>query len=291
MTGRRIGLAHLSLLECSPAELVRAAAAAGFDFVGVRVRGATPTEWIEDLRPGSAASRAALDALAETGLEVVDIEFLPLTATTTRDDWLPMLEAGAALGARTMSVAGMDECESRLVGTLGDLARDAAGFGITPTLEPISYNVVRGVEQAARIASAAGAAVLVDPLHVVRGGSSVADVTALDADLVPVLQLCDGPADVPTDVRIDAPLPRGMSADGEPLKVESRALRLPPGEGAFPLVDLIRAVSPGVPVSVEVPNAPLRARLGAVGYARHLREATRGVLALADDAAVVGGGA
>lgn len=273
-----IGLAHLSLLHLEPDELVRVAAAAGYDFVGVRVRGATPTETIADMSPGSAMSRAVLAALADTGLRVRDIEFLSLDGHTGREQWLPMLEAGAALGASTLSLAGQDPDEARLTHTLAELVRDAHAFGIVPTLEPISYNAVSTVAQAARIAEAAGGAVLLDPLHIHRGRSALGDVAALDARLVPVLQLCDAPSAVPTEISIDGPLPRGMTADGEPRKVESRALRLPPGDGELPLAELLRLVQGGVPLSIEVPNAPLVARLGDAGYAAYLMDTTRALL-------------
>lgn len=276
-----LGLAHLSLLQLEPDELVRIAAAAGFDFVGVRVRGATPTETIADMRPGSDMSQAVLAAMAETGVRVRDIEFLSLDGEAGREEWLPMLEAGAALGATSLSLAGQDTERARLVETLAALVADAQTFGIIPTLEPISYNTVSTVAQAAAIAREAGAAVLLDPLHIARGGSSIADVEALEPALVPVLQLCDAPLVTPERIDIAGPLPRGMTADGEPRKVESRALRLPAGAGELPLAELLRAVPAWLPLSVEVPNAPLVAELGTLGYAQHLRETTLALLAAA----------
>ncbi|UBH04819.1 hypothetical protein K8P10_000330 [Leucobacter sp. Psy1] len=272
------GLAHLSLLGLEPDELIRVAAEAGFDFVGVRVRGATPTESIADMRPSSAMSTAVRAAMADTGVAVRDIEFLSLDGATGREAWLPMLEAGAAFGATTLSLAGQDPDEHRIIDTLAELVADAASFGILPTLEPISYNAVHTISVAAQIADAAGAAVLVDPLHLRRGGDSPADVATLDPALVPVLQLCDAPLETPQEFEISGPLPRGMTADGEPRKVESRAFRLPPGDGELPLLDLIRAVPSGLPISVEVPNAPLFEQLGAVGYARYLLERARSMV-------------
>lgn len=276
---RKIGIAHLSLLQLEPDELVRVAATAGFDFVGVRVRGATPAETITAQTPGSRASRATLAALRDTGVTVTDIEFLSLDGATGREAWLPMLEAGAELGASIVNLAGQDPEPQRLQQSLGELVVDAQGFGITPALEPISYNAISTASQAATIASAAGAYVMLDPLHLQRGGTSIADVAALDASLVPALQLCDGPLGTPETLQISAPLPRGMTADGEPRKLESRALRLAPGDGEFPLAELLRAVPAGVPVSVEVPNAALVEQLGVTGYARYLYAAATRVLA------------
>lgn len=275
---RELGLAHLSLLHLDPPELVDTAAQAGFDFVGIRVRGATPTEQLPDMSPGSSASKETLARLADTGLRVADIEFLSLDGTAGRETWLPMLEAGAALGASTLNLAGQDPDASRLTETLHQLVEDAAQFSMVPALEPISYNAVSTVPQAAAIAGAAGAHIMLDPLHLARGGSSAEDVAALDPAMIPVLQFCDGPAVLPEDLSIDAPLPRGMTADGGPLKVESRALRLTPGEGDFPLADLVRAVGSNVPISLEVPNAELVASLGSLEFARRLHAATTGLL-------------
>ncbi|WP_417218375.1 sugar phosphate isomerase/epimerase family protein [Arthrobacter sp.] len=277
-----LGIAHLSLLQLDPADLVRVAAEAGYQFVGLRVRGATPTETWPDQRPGSASSRATVAALRETGLRVRDIEFLSLDGHTGREAWLPMLEAGAAFGADTLNLAGQDADASRLTDTLAQVVSDAADFGITPALEPISYNAVSTVRQAASIAGAAGARVMLDPLHLQRGGSSIADVKALDPSQIPVLQLCDGPVATPERITVGSPLPRGMSADGEPRKVESRALRLAPGLGEFDLKSLVRTVPAGTPISLEVPHVDLASELGALGYARYLHDETMRLLKSVD---------
>lgn len=273
-----LGIAHLSLLQLDPAELVRVAAETGYQFVGLRVRGATPSEVWPDQRPGSPASRATVAALRETGLRVRDIEFLSLDGHTGRESWMPMLEAGAALGADTLNLAGQDPDTSRLTDTLAQLVTDAAVYGIVPALEAISYNAVSTVPQAASVARAAGARVMLDPLHLQRGGSTIAEVAALEPSLIPVLQLCDGPITTPERIEMHEPLPRGMSADGEPRKVESRALRLAPGEGGFDLASLVRAVPAGTPISLEVPHVELASEMGPLRYARYLHEATRKLL-------------
>lgn len=273
-----IGIAHLSLLHLEPDELIDVAAEAGFDFVGLRVRGATPAEYIPDQSPGSPMSRDTIARLQDTGVEVRDIEFLSLDGVSGREEWMPMLEAGGALGATTLTLAGQDSDFDRLADTLAELVEDAAPYGITPALEPISYNAVSTVEQARALASVANCHVMLDPLHLQRGGSTPADVAGLDMSLIPAVQLCDGPAELPDRIEITEPLPRGMTADGEPRKVESRAHRLVPGDGDFPLLDLLRAVADGTPVSLEVPNAGLVSQLGDLGYARRLRASAEALL-------------
>lgn len=268
-----IGLAHLTQLQLAPPELVSTAASAGYDFVGVRVRPATAGEHPYSMEPGSSMSRQTLMRLDDTGLEVRDVEFLPLGPETGPQEWHPVLEAGAALGARTVTVAGVDPNPERLTDTLAALTTDAAAVGIRPALEPISYQPVSTVAGAAAIASAAGAAVLPDALHLRRGGNTVDDVRALDSDLVPCLQLCDGPRDTPQHLDVPAELPLGMTADGSVRQIESRVQRQRVGEGELPLAELVAAVPAGTPLSVEVPRAAPREGLTALQDAqRNLRD-------------------
>ncbi|MGY0489463.1 TIM barrel protein [Streptomyces sp. WG-D5] len=273
-----IGLAHLTLLRLSPPELVGAAAAAGYDFVGIRVNAVTAGERQYPMEPGSPMSRETLLRLDDTGLRVRDVEFLTLGPTTGPDDWRPALEAGAALGADTISVVGADPDRRRLTDTLAALTADAAAHGIRPTLEPISYQPVRTVAEAARIASAAGAAVLLDALHIQRGGSSLDDVRALAPELVPCLQLCDGPLAAPVELDLPAELPLGMTADGSVLQVEARVQRQLVGDGELPLAELIAAAPEGTPLSIEVPHAALQSRLTPLEYAEHNLTKLRAVL-------------
>ena len=273
-----VGIAHLTLLQLSPPDLVTTAADAGFDFVGVRVKAVTAGEHEYPMSAGSPMSKQTLQRLQDTGLFVLDAEFLSLGPQTGPDDWLPALEAAAALDARTISVVSVDEDRARFTDTLSRLGADAKPFGILPTLEPISYNAVSRVDDAAALAVATGAAVLLDALHIQRGGSSLDDVRALDPALVPMVQLCDGPLVLPEWLDVPAELPLGMTVDGSVLKTEARALRQVPGEGQFPLVGLLEAIAPETPLSAEVPNVRLQAELSPLEYAVRNREAIRGLL-------------
>jgi sugar phosphate isomerase/epimerase len=284
-----VGVAHLTLLRLSPPELVSTAADAGYDFVGIRVRAVTATEEPWPMRPGSSMSKETLRRLADTGLVVRDVEFLPLDADTTADDWLPVLEAGAALGATTLSVTGADPDRGRLIDTLARLTGEAAPFGIRPTLEPISYQPLRGLPDAAAVATAAGAAVLVDPLHLQRGGGTVDEVRALAPELVPIVQLCDGPATAPERLDLPPELVASGAADGPLLQTEARFLRRLPGEGELPLTALLAAVPPGTPVSVEVPHAWLQRSMTPLEFATAVRRATARLLDRSVGQEVTGG--
>ena len=274
-----IGIAHLTLLRLSPPELVTIAAEAGYDFVGIRVKAVTEGEHQYPMQPGSPMSRETLRRLDDTGLTVRDIEFLTLRPDTGPDDWRPALEAGAVLGASTFSVVGVDDDPARLTDTLARLTADGAAYGIRPTLEPISYQPVSRVADAAAIARATGAAVLLDALHIQRGGSSLDDVRALEPELVPCVQLCDAPSAVPQTLELPAELPLGMKADGSVLQVEARVQREVVGEGGLPLAELLAAVPAATPISVEVPHARLQARLSAAEFATYNLRAVQALLA------------
>jgi sugar phosphate isomerase/epimerase len=278
MAIREIGIAHLTLLGLTPPELVSTAAEAGYDFVGVRVVAATKGETPYPMQPGSPMSKETITRLADTGLHVRDIEFLSLDENADADYWLPALEAGAALGASSVSVVGADSDLGRLADTLARLTADAHRFGIVPTLEPISYQVIRSIHDAARLARNAGAAVLVDSLHVQRFGGSIDEVRALEPELVPILQICDAPLRVPEHLDAPVSMPLGMTTNGSVLQLEARALRMIPGTGELPLRELIDAVPADTPLSVEVPNGTISVTMSAVDYARLNREAVDALL-------------
>jgi sugar phosphate isomerase/epimerase len=266
---RPVGLAQLSLVNTAPPELVGVAAQAGFDFIGVRVRPVTPTERPYNLRPGSAMLRETLSRMQDTGVTVRDIEFLLLDGSDQREAWLPMMEAGQALGATSLTVAGADSDSARLVHTLARMTEDGRGFGITPTLEAISYQPVASIAQAADIARQAGCRIVVDTLHLHRyngpGAAAQWEELRANADLVPLLQLCDGPAARP--------------GSRDALVVESRSERAVPGEGEFALVEAVAALPVSLPVSAEAPSDRRVAELGELGWARMLKSGVDAVLA------------
>jgi len=76
-------------------------------------------------------------------------------------------------------------------------------------------------------------------------------------------------------------LPGGQSTDGTDLQLESRAMRLLPGDGELPLAQFIAALPQRIPVSVVAPVLSLRETLTPVEFARRAREAVEDVLHMA----------
>lgn len=277
---RPIGLAHLSALHLPPPELVDAAASRGYASVGVRVHPATPSEARYPMTEGSPMAAQTLARLQDVGLTVFDVEVFTLDGTRGREDWLPVLEAGAFLGAQVLNVIGGDEQRNRLIDRLSELVRDARTFGITPLIEPISYQKVDTFGAAASVAERTSCGIMLDVLHFVRAGGTVGELEAAPAGTVQLIQLCDGPAEVP---RLEAParMPLGQDTDGSARQIESRARRLVPGEGDFPL-DEILAKLPGVPISVEVPDVANVERCGVTQHLERLMASTRTLISTVD---------
>jgi len=74
---RQLSLAHLTVLDTTPPELVSVAAAAGFRTIGIRLT-ATPSVGIPpyDILRDGPLLRETLLRLANTGVSVLDTEFL-----------------------------------------------------------------------------------------------------------------------------------------------------------------------------------------------------------------------
>jgi sugar phosphate isomerase/epimerase len=242
---RLVSLAHLTVLDATPPELVTAAAAAGFRTVGIRLT-ATPSVGVPpyDILSDGPLLRETLLRLADTGVSVLDTEFLrfePDAPVATPEGFL---EVSARLGARHVLVMSAEPDPARTLERFSDLCDRAAAYGLHVGLEFAIYTGVRTLAQAADVVVRSGrpnASVLVDALHFSRSGGIPAHVAAADPSLFRYAQICDASPDMPG--------PDDPSA----LIREARTGRLLPGEGALPLAELVRALPPAVPLAVEAP--------------------------------------
>lgn len=261
---RKLSLAHLSLLALPPAELIRAGREAGFDLVDLRLAPATPTDRIYDGDALKALSRSLPPRLRDTGLGVWDVEIIRLNERTRPEDYLPLMETAAALGARRIKLVCDSTDHSRAADIMGRLCDLAAPFGLMLDLEYMIFSGVKSLAAALNLVACADRPnlnVLVDALHWVRAGDG-AHLKTADPARLGYVQLCDGPLHGP--------------GDRQALIQEARTHRLAPGDGEFPLGDLLAAMPAGCIASVEVPLPPDRAPLA---HARYLARAARAVLA------------
>lgn len=265
--GRKISLAHLSLIESDPCDFVRIAAKAGFDSVDLRLSPATAID-----RVYTAAERAALcgrlfPILQDTGLKVWDVEIIRIDARTQPVNHLPLLEAAAVLGARRVKVVCDSDQESVIVDALSGLCELAAPLGLTVDLEYMVFSGVKSLSSAVHIvhrSAQPNLQVLVDALHWMRANDTLVQIRTACGNLGYV-QLCDGP--------LQGPKERAQ------LIQEARTDRLPPGQGEFPLGALLQAMPAQCVVSLEVPLPPGHE---AQAHAQRLLTATLALLAETD---------
>lgn len=271
-----LGVAPLTALDATVEEYVTAAASAGLDAVGVRPYPVVDTDpdfpAVNTPRFNDLKKR-----IADHGLSVLDIEVFTVASNTVRDDWAPIIDAGHQLGARYMNIVGVAEDPSFFENTIGEITADAAEAGIVPVLEPVAYRALNSFSQAIDIANRVGCKVELDMLHFLRTGASI-DLILDNPDMFPVLQLCDAPKDIGT-IR-DELIPFSASGSDLDLQIaESRNLRQLPGEGDAPIGALLEIVGPHTSISIEIPNARVRASLDVSAYFALLAEHARTFLA------------
>lgn len=244
---RRISLAHLTVLDTTPPELVTVAAAAGFNTIGIRLT-ATPSVGVppytdEMLRSGPLL-RETLRRLEDTGVSVLDTEFLRFEPDQPVAVPEGFLEVSARLGAKNVLVMSAEPEEARTLERFCELCDRAATYGLQVCLEFAIYTGVRTLAHAAEVVTRskrANASVLIDALHFSRSGGLPAHVANVDLSLLRYAQICDagpdmpGPGDTPALIR------------------EARTGRLLPGEGVLPLAELVAALPPSATLAIEAP--------------------------------------
>jgi len=238
----------------APADMVTAAAGAGWPACGVWFDAATWTD---------ATTTEVRKRLDDTGLVALDLEPI-IPAPNAPDPGERVLEAAAAIGARFVLFTSRLPDLSATAARFAQLCEVAAPLGIRLVCEFLPIFPLRSLAMATQVVephdpSVAG--ILIDNLHLSRSGGTIEEVAALDPARLPYLQIADAPAQVP----------------GEPMALLDEAIngRLLPWQGALPIDELLAAV-PDVPLSFEVRSSALRDGFtDPVERARHLLDAVR----------------
>jgi 4-hydroxyphenylpyruvate dioxygenase-like putative hemolysin/sugar phosphate isomerase/epimerase len=267
-------LAHLTALSLSPPELVDAAAAAGYRYVGLRLTKVTMVEPYYPLTYDPALMRATKTHLAATGIEVLDVELARLTSGDNPRDYLRFLEAGAELGARHVITQLPDADFHRKAHRFAELCELARPLGLTMDLEFPSWTETGTLDEATRVLRAAdqtNAGILIDLLHFARSRSSISELRSLPREWFHFVHVCDAPAKIPDTT--------------EGLIHTARFERLFPGEGGIDTHEILAALPDDIPYALEIPRAQLAVQVGAREHARLAIDATRRHLDHADDLA------
>ena len=262
-----LSLSYYTVPELSPPQMVKAAAAAGFAFVGARLLNGQPGRDLAPLMENPALRRETIACLQDTGLQVLDASGARLRPETDIAAFASFIDAAAELGARHILASGDDPDEPRLAARFAELCDLAGCSGLTVDLEFVPWMSIADLALAARMVRTVACAnfgIAVDALHFDRSRSRLSDLAALPRAWFRYVQLCDAPG--------------VWASDRASLLHVAVSERLFPGEGAIDLVGLLRALPPGIPIALEIPTATLARTVPAAERLQRAVAATRKVL-------------
>jgi sugar phosphate isomerase/epimerase len=263
----RLSLDCLTLTATPPPEVIRSAAAAGYDLVSLW---AQPPAAYDALLMTPAHEAECRRIMADTGVGVFSLEVFNLISREVNRTYRPALELGARLGARAaLAIHFRGAAIAEAPEVLADFAEIAAEYGLAVNFEPVAMGETATLAQARDLIHASGVdvGILFDTWHLVRAGCGPEHLRQIEPGLIRYVQVNDGLARIAPEAMIG----------------ESLQERLYPGEGAFPLVDLLKAAPRDVPWAIETPSLR-RAKAGvtAEAQARETMALMRGLLAAID---------
>jgi sugar phosphate isomerase/epimerase len=189
------------------------------------------------------------------------------------EEYRPFLEMGAALGARYIVAGSTGPDPAGAAEKLHALSQMAGEFGIKVVIEFVRYSAVQTLQDAVALIRASGAdnaGILLDTFHFDHAGNQPEDILAYPASLFPYIQLADTRGPRPQHV--------------EEIIRQAREDRLNPGLGQIDLTGIVRNLTPGLPISLEVPNLAQIAQIGELAHAIQLRHDTEQLLCQIDSA-------
>lgn len=254
----RISLASGVLPEFGPVDIVRAAVDGNFDAVGLWVE---PEEWT------SATTREVKAALGDSGLDLLDVEVIWIKPDSDLALHRRTIDIGADLGAKNVLCVSSDPDMAATADKLRALCVHAEGSGQRIVLEFGIFTEVKNLRMALDVLDRVAhplRAVLVDPIHVDRSGTTAAEIAAIPVELLPYAQFCDAPAMRPDPSNFDE------------IIVDAIDLREQCGEGGLDLAAIYNALPKDMPLSIELRSKALREGFPDAGdRAKAVAQATR----------------
>ena len=252
-------LAHLTLINCTPAELVYVAARAGYDAVSPRfITMNVPGEFTH-APLDKAQVQATKTALATTGIKVLDIELARISEDCDPREFEAGLELGGELGAGHMIMSAWTtrrDDRNFLLDVYSETCDLAAPYGLTIDLEFPSFSRLRTLDEVLDIVRAAdrpNGGVLVDTLYLHLSRVDLGELLHVPPEWLHFLHISDC-------------LP-GIADTREGMIQLARDARLYPGEGWIDFAGIIERCPP-MNYSIELPN---QSRVAELGYEEHAR--------------------
>ena len=278
MAVNRLGIENLTHMGMPPVALVKLVAANGC--VGISgALGGMPMamfgypqfdlypQW--SLEDDPALRREMKAALADTGVKIELGEGFRARPDGDVRDRAAALDIMADLGAVRINAVSMEPSLERTYDQLAALAAMVMERGMMFTIEFAPMNTINNLASALAAIDHIGAIngqrarVLIDAMHLFRSGGTVADIAALDPDVIGYAQLCDAP---------------WVAPEGKPYFLEATCGRMVPGTGDFPLADWVAALPTDLPIGIEVPM--VEAMLAGLSPEDHVANVVRAARAL-----------
>jgi len=270
---RTLGLHQITVMEADPIALIEIARGAGYGevcvFTHIPAIGSTEANGKKPHFPlvTEANKQDVLAALDNRGIRVANAEFFSIFEGVDIESFRPGLELACELRARCVVTHVLDPDQLRAEDSLARLAELAAEYSLDVGLEfmgvsPACNSIAKAVHYA-RTINSSHFGIAVDMLHMMRTGTSVADLKPVPSELIKYAQVCDG-------ATLD------LSAD---YMDEALNGRLIPGAGCFPIADILKALPKNVPLDIEVPNLTRQGRgITGLRFAREAFSATQNLL-------------
>lgn len=208
--------------------------------------GPSPVPWKLDRFPAwslledANLRRETRAALRDTGVSFALADGFTIRPTTEASDRAVHLDMVAGLGARRICAVSMESDAERALDQMAILAEMAAERGMDFAFEfapPHTFGTLDAAYRAVKKVGRPNTTLLIDTMHLVRTGSTVADLARIPREAIGYIQVSDAP----------------LLSDGPDYYEEACFERMLPGEGEIPLQDILAALPHDLPVGLEVP--------------------------------------
>ncbi|MEO9599953.1 TIM barrel protein [Parasphingorhabdus sp.] len=263
---RKLALHQITMLDGGPEGLVRFAADAGLN--GICLFTATPRDANgQNMFPvvDPASAPAFKRVLQDHDIGVINAEYFPVMPQQDVSVYLPAIHLAAALGAKRLVTHIHETNRQRAMDQLSKLCAMALEHGLEVGLEFTGFS--GGCSSLADAVTLhhqlnqPNLTIAVDTLHLFRTGGTLEQLKTVDPAIIGYAQLCDGPNFQLSNDYLDEAMSRML-----------------PGEGVFPLKELVALLAPHVDIDVEVPNAALVEKSDRQEWAQRAVVASRNLL-------------
>jgi sugar phosphate isomerase/epimerase len=251
---QHISLACLTVMDVTPPEAVMIAGITGYHGVSLAAGkrflppGLASGLDVDSVLDDAAVRRETLAQSRRTGVALDLLEGIILSPALDPRTIPEVLDVMQELGIPQLATFDADPERQRARSCLAALCEQATVRGLNVCIEFHPHSALASIHEAVALIETGhypGLGILVDALHLARGGSAPADVARIDPRLIACAQFCDAPA---------------ASPNREAYRHEAMFERQVPGDGELPLRDLLDAIPHDRIIYLEVPMKSLRDR-------------------------------